>query len=277
MQIELIGPSSAGKSTLARGILQAGREQGIDALMGYELVLKQFRLNWVKGRTARLLCVDLLSLLACLVTWRRNFEFYVFTIRTVLRLPVAVAWFEKLNIARNVLRKIGIYEIVRHYGSDQQIVVVDEGTLHTAHHLFVHLSVEPNTSDLSTYVSMVPLPDVVIYVQQDEGVLIERTLTRGHKRIPNGSYAQVESFINHASDTFDKLIRHLEIDGRISVVDNEQDPFTSHDYKNDPTLSMALNIISSGRDLILANHPSRIVPDSKLPEVYTSSNTLCEN
>jgi thymidylate kinase len=277
MQIELIGPSSAGKSTLARGILQAGREQGIDTLMGGGLVLKQFRLNWIKGRTPRVLCVDLMSLLACLATLRRNFDFYQFTIQTILRLTVAGSWLEKLNIARNVLRKIGIYEIVRHYGSDQQIVVVDEGSLHTAHHLFVHLSVEPSTSDLSTYISMVPLPDLVIYVQQDEGILIERTLTRGHKRIPNGSYAEVESFINLASDTFDKLIRQLEINGRISALDNEQDPFTSHDYQDDPTLSMALHVISSGRDLILADQPSWIVPDSKLLEVYTSSTTLCEN
>jgi hypothetical protein len=58
-------------------------------------------------------------------------------------------------------------------------------------------------------------------------------------------------------------------------LDNEKDRFTSHDYKNDPILSIALNIISSGRELILADHPSRIVPDSKL--FYTSSNIPCEN
>jgi hypothetical protein len=260
-QIELIGCTSAGKSTLARGILQAGQAQGLDVVMGEDFVLKQVRLDWVKRKLARTLCVDLLSLLACLATWRDNRELYLFTIRTVSRLPAAVAWFEKLNIVRNVLKNTGVYEIARHCGSDQQIVLVDEGTLHTAHYLFVHVSVEPNRGDLSSFASLVPLPDVAVYIQHDETVLVERTLARGHKRIPDGSRAQVERFIRRAADTFDKLVQDPVIESKLMVVDGERGIVITHDDRENPSLAMALGIIRAGINAVSVNNPARIALD----------------
>ena len=274
MQIELIGPTSAGKSTLARGILQAGREQGIDTLMGDDFVLKQVRLNWVKRKLARTLCADLISLFACLITLRNNLEFCHFALRSIWQLPVGVARIEKANIARNVLKKIGIFEIVRRRSSDRQIVVVDEGTLHTAHYLFVHVSVVPNTSELSTFVRLVPKPDVVFHVQQDEDVLIERTLARGHKRIPDGSHAMVERFIRRAVDTFDDLVRQLALGGAFVVVDGKQDLFVARDFENDPLLAMALKVIRAGRDAALAEDLSMTMPRPRLQDACTASTIL---
>jgi adenylate kinase family enzyme len=274
MQIELIGCTSAGKSTLARGILQAGLEQGIDTLMGDDFVLNQVHLNWVKRKLARTLCVDLISMLACLITWRNNLEFYRFAMRIISHLPAGVAWLEKLNIARNVLKKTGIFEIVRRRGSDQQIVLVDEGTLHTAHYLFVHVSVAPNTSELSTFVRLVPKPDVVLHVQQDEAVLIERTIARGHKRIPDGSRAMVERFIKHATVTFDNLVRQLALEGRLLAVDGRHDLLVARDYENGPLLALALKIIRVGRDAALADDLAGIMPCPRLPDARTASTML---
>lgn len=268
MQIELIGCTSAGKSTLVRGILQAGREQGIDILTNDDFVLNLVWLNWVKNKLARTLCMDLIALFACLITWRDIIEFYLFAIRIILRLPPSVAWFEKLNIARNVLKMVGVYEIVLHCGSDQQIVLADEGTLHTAHYLFVHVSVEPNINDISTFVKLVPLPDMVIYVQQDEDILIERTLARKHKRIPDGSHAQVELFIKRATSTFDKLAQHSVVKSRLVVVDSQRNIIIAKDDQNDPLLAKALEIIRAGIDAVGVYNSTRIVPTqgAKMPK-----------
>lgn len=220
MLIELIGCTSAGKSTLARDILRACRERDIELLMGDDFVLKQVRLDWVKGSLARTLLMDLLLSFVCLVTWQNNLEFCAFAGQIILRLPIGRL--EKLNMARNVLKKIGVYEIIRRRGSDQQVVLVDEGTLHAAHYLFVHVSVPPNASDVATFARLAPLPDVAIYVRQSEVVLIERTLKRGHKRIPDCSYAKVEIFIKRAVETFDKLVEQPMIERRLLVVDNQR-------------------------------------------------------
>lgn len=255
MIVEFIGSTGAGKTTLASDILYACREQGIDVLMGDDFVLKQSCLIWIKSRLIRTLCVDLLSLFACLATWRNNLEFYVFASRIILRLPVV--WLEKANLFRNILKKIGIYEIIHRRGSDQQVVLVDEGTLHAAHNLFVHVSVQTNASDFSTFVRLVPLPDVAIYVTQSESVLIERTIKRGHKRIPDRSYAKVEIFVKQAVDTFDKLVRQLVLKKKLLAVDGKRNIIVAQDYQNDPLLAIVLEIIRAGIDSVIADNPAQ--------------------
>ena len=220
MQIELIGCTSAGKSTLSRSILQACREQGIDLSMADDFVLKQVRLNWVKMNLARRLLVNLVALCACLATWQKNLAFYIFAIQVIFQLPTAL--FEKLYSLRNVLKRIGVYEIICRWKADQQVLLVDEGTLQTAHNLFVNVSIEMKADDLSTFVKLAPQPDVVIYVKQSEAILIERTIKRGHKRIPDRSYRPVVRFIKQAVSMFDKLVQYPAVENKVLVIDGDQ-------------------------------------------------------
>jgi len=246
MQIELTGCTGAGKSTLAKRLLQACRAQGIDAWLRDDFVLHQLWLDWIKSHVARTLVVDLLSLLACLITWRKNLEFYLFVMRITWGLRKAVAWPEKLNLTRNILKKIGIYEIIYHRGSDQQVIWVDEGTLHAAHNLFVHVSVEPDPRDLSTFARLVPLPDMVIYVTQTEPVLIERTLARGHKRISERSYANTQRFIRRAVATFDQLMREIASARRQLMIETRQLVIAAQNVQAGPLDAQVLEIILAG-------------------------------
>jgi thymidylate kinase len=252
MQIELTGCTGAGKSTLASGIRRACRDQGTDFLLSHDFVLKQIRLSWIKSNWARTLLLDLCSLSVCLATWRNNLELYVFAIQNIFRLPIAR--FEKLNLARNVLKKIGIYEIIRRRGSDQQIVLVDEGTLHAAHNLFVHVSAKADPGALATFVKLAPLPDVAVYVTQSESVLIQRTMQRGHKRILDRSPAKVELFIKRAVDIFDKLIQELVLQRGMLVVESQRSIVVAQSHQNDPSVAVALEVIRAGMDAILVDN-----------------------
>ena len=221
IQIELTGCTGAGKSTLARGIVQACREQGIDVVMGDEVVLGLARLNWLRGSLARTLCLDLICLPAWLATWGRHRAFHAFTIRTIWRLPIA--WTVRLNLLRNVLKKMGTHEIVRRRSPRRQVALVDEGTLHAAHNLFVHVAVPPSPDDIATFARLAPLPDAAVYVKQQESVLIERTLARGHKRIEDRSSASVQLFVERAIETFEMLWQQAAISERLLVVDGRQE------------------------------------------------------
>ena len=117
MQIELIGCTSAGKSSLSKRILGC-HERGIDILPGDDFVLGQVRLNWIKSRLLRKLLLNLAGLFACLIAWRTHIELYVFAARLLVQLPITQL--EKLTIFRNVLKRIGIYEIIRFRSTDQQ-------------------------------------------------------------------------------------------------------------------------------------------------------------
>jgi hypothetical protein len=266
MRIELIGCTSAGKSTLTSRVLRICRDRGIDASTGYDFVLRQARLDWVKSRLLRALLVNLISLCVGLAAYRRNLEFYRFALRMIARLPSAIAWPEKLHIGRIVVRNIGIDEISRR-AADRQIVVLDEGPLQTAHYLFVHVAVEPNTSDLASFIRLVPLPDMVVYVTQSESVLIERTLQRGHKRIPDRSYANVQRFIRRAVATFDELEHLSAFERRLIVVDRQPSIIVGQGYAVDPLFDTALGIVRAGINADAADNTVRMMCAASFQEV----------
>ena len=276
MQIELIGCTGAGKSTLTRGILQACHEQGLDLLLGDDFVLKQARLNGLKSRLPRTLLVDLAALLACLVTWRNNRHFYLFVTR--LLLPLSIAPLEKLNLLRNVLKKIGIYEIIRFRSTDQQVILVDEGGLQAAHNLFVHGSVQVKAEHLATFARLIPLPDVIVYLRQPASVLIDRTIKRGHKRIPDRSYSHVARFINQAVATFDKLVQNPAVASKLLVVDGGQhvNVTKAANDQDDPVFSLALKIIRSGFISDTTDTPAETTLAPGRHNAPPSSNSLLE-
>jgi thymidylate kinase len=244
LHIELIGCTSAGKSTLSRSILQACHQQGLDILLGDDFVLKQVGLNWVKSHLPRTLLVDLLALLACIITWPNNLKFYRFA--TQLLFPLPISPLVKLNLLRNVLKKIGIYEIISFRSTNRQIILVDEGVLQAAHNLFVHGSVQVKMENLATFAKLIPLPDVIVYLRQPESLLIDRTVKRGHKRIPDRSYSNVVPFIRQAITTFDKLVQNPAVESKLLIIEGDQKVTVAASYQDDPSFGLALKIIQNG-------------------------------
>lgn len=220
MQIEFIGCTSSGKTTLVKNLQQANLAQGIQAYTSHNFVLIQMHLDWITNDVLRKLLLHLLAFFACLLTCRKNWKFFERTTQIILHLPPSVPWQEKLKIARLVLRNVGVYEIVKAVSSPDQVVLADEGTLQIAHHLFVHVSVEPNLDDLETFIQLVPLPDAIVYVKQSESVLVERTLVRGHRRIPGQSVSMVSCFIDRASLVFDVLASQNKLQNKLFVIDS---------------------------------------------------------
>jgi len=247
MRIELIGCTGAGKSTLSGRILRACRARGIDAWTGYDFVLRQIRLDWVESRLIRGLLVNLIALFVCLLAWRSNLAFYQFTIRTIARLPASVGWFERLYIGRDVLKNIGVYEIIRWRASAQQVILLDEGTLHTAHYLFVHVAAESKAGDVARFARLVPLPDIAVYVTESQSVLIQRTLARGHARIPDRSYASAEHFIKRAVAVFDALALQPALEGKLLIVDGRRNTIVEDCMASQPD-TLALKLVRAGID-----------------------------
>jgi hypothetical protein len=244
IHVELIGCTGAGKSTLLTQMLRACRERSIEAWPGDDFVLSQVGADRLTSRIARTLLVDLLSLLACLRGGHRNRRVWVFAMRVVWRVPAPRL--QKLNLARNVLKKIGVYEIIRARKSGPGIVIVDEGTLHAAHNLFVHLSVPPNRDDVAAFADAVPLPDVAIQVAQRPSVLIERTLARGHSRIPARSRTDVERFVLRALVTFETLGQQPAVESRLVRVNPGARTVAAPSGSADPRLAAVANLVRQG-------------------------------
>jgi len=218
MHIELIGSTSAGKTTLAKKMVQAGKERGVDVFLSDDFILEQAHLSWVQNEFVRRRLIELISFAVWLTCLRRHREFFIFVLLEGQHAPGS--WFYKINRIRNVIRKIGIFEFISRRSGSQQIVLADnEGILQGVHNLFVHQNSAADLHKISKYVELVPLPDVVLYLQQEEDVLVSRTLGRGHARVAGSSRDNVLHFIRQAVTVFNAMISVPKLQEKLLIVD----------------------------------------------------------
>lgn len=246
--IEFIGCTSAGKSTLVNAILQSGRQDGLDIWTGEDFTLKQIHAEGLKNNLVRALLVNFLAILVGLAVWRKYNEFYKFVIHAIDEIPRPDSWLEKFYIGKNVFKNIGIFEIARQRLSSDQVVLLDEGPLQLAQVIYVHSSVEQSAQDIPTFLRLVPTPDIIIYLQRDEKVLIERTMARGHKRIPSGSRQMAEVFIQSSVDIFKKLTQSSLIKPGLLIVDQDQNINIPSIDKSSPSKQTGLQLLRAGLD-----------------------------
>lgn len=218
MHIELIGSTSAGKTTLAKKMVEAGKNNGLHVSLSDDFMLEQLHLGWVKNDFVRRRLVEIVAYatwFTCLVRYK---DFCRFVVREGK--SSSGSWFYKINRIRNVIRKIGIFEFISRRSGSQQIVLADnEGILQGVHNLFVHQNSQANLHKISRYIELVPLPDVVLYLKQEEDVLVSRTLGRGHARVAGGSPENVVHFVRQAMAVFNELINIPKIQEKLLIVD----------------------------------------------------------
>lgn len=219
MQIELIGCTSAGKSTLTRQMTERGRQQAIQVCNSYDFVLQHYRLGWIKPHSLRMLLLNSLALGRCIRAARRHWALLRFIFSILHTLPATVKVGERLKIARITLRNLGIHDIIARANQHDMIVLADEGTIQVVHYLFVHLRSAPALDQLAAYLQQTPLPDLVLYYRQPAELLQARTLQRGHKRIVEHTTANVERFIDHALAVFEHVIAEPVVQQRTLIVD----------------------------------------------------------
>jgi hypothetical protein len=218
MHIELIGSTSAGKTTLAKKMVEAGKNNGLFVSLSDDFMLEQLKLGWVRNEFNRRRLVEVAAFIVCLTCLARYKEFFRFILREGRSYPGS--WFYKLNRVRNVLRKIGIFEFISRRAGSQQVVLADnEGILQGVHNLFVHQDSQADLPKIARYAELLPMPDVVLYLQQEEAILVSRTLGRGHARVAESSPDHVVHFIRQAVAVFDELINIPKIQERLLIVD----------------------------------------------------------
>lgn len=218
MIIELIGPSGAGKSTLARMVCDrlGGREH---ATVAPDLVLDRPGLRRIHNATAANIVQDVCGLpfLAgalpeCADTLRLS--------AGLLR-EHAPSRFDHFMNARSVLRRIGMFELARARAAGR-VVLVDEGPLLIAYHLFVYSTVALERAPVERFAATVPLPDRVIRIRTPFDVLAERAFSRPDRRrqLAGMTPEEAEVPLRRASLVFDRLLAAPRLRERTLVVDN---------------------------------------------------------
>lgn len=218
MIVEFVGCSGAGKTTLARELC-AHASFAEPPVIGSDIVLDHPLFRKVSNPTAANLIQDIAGLPYFLGARHRARPFLALSGRLLHQ--HAPSTFDELMNTRSVMRRIGMFELARHRARGRT-VLVDEGTVLIAYHLFVYSTAEATEPELEQFAALVPLPDRIVYVKAPVSALVARAQARPDPRrqlagLPRASVAR---WIERAADVFDRVTAAPRLRDRVLVVDN---------------------------------------------------------
>lgn len=229
MIVEFIGSTGAGKTTL---LLKVQRQltKTVEVMTPYDLVAAPWGLQGVTHPTVRNLAQELLGLPFFMRSLPRNKALVIFTLRMLARHGKCTL--STISNLRSLERKLGMYEATRRR-KRERIILVDEGPILLAHNIFVFTSALYAEEEIDEFASLVPVPDVVIYVRATRENLIRRSLQRtDHRReIESVSQAELERYLERATAVFDQLVTAENIRSRVLIVENPD--FAEKDHKTE--------------------------------------------
>jgi hypothetical protein len=217
LSIEFIGPTGAGKTTLARRIVATGVG---DRRTRYwtELVTDRPGLRWVRDRHAINLLADVAALPAWLPPTARDRELARFAFDRLRHHAPSTAL--GLNYLRNLIRKIGIHRLAER-SDPSTAIVFDEGTILLAYQLFVYSRAPFTTAELERFAELVPLSDRIVHVRAPLDVLTRRATERPDRRreLARTDADATRRWIERAVDLFDALVELQPIRERTRTVE----------------------------------------------------------
>jgi thymidylate kinase len=218
MIVEFIGSTGAGKSTLIAEV-QRRLAQSADVMTSFEVVASPLGLRHVTNLTVRNLIQEIVGFPFFLWSLNRHRMLIVFILKMLAR--QASFSFFTINNLRSLERKLAVDEILKRRPAHQYILV-DEGPLLLAHNVFVYTNAQYTEEEIARFASLVPLPDLIIYIKAPTETLVQRALLRRDppREIRSRNRELVVKHIHRAVAMFDQLIAAHNIQCRLLTVEN---------------------------------------------------------
>ncbi len=203
--VEFTGCTGAGKTTISFRVIEKLQRLGVETVSVHPrmFVLGGRLSEGLTNETAQNIIMDLRALKRLFLSFNDHYELLRFSLK-ILRYH-ADSLTEALNLFRSVCRKTGIYHLLRSNKFRHKMIVVDEGSVHSIHNLFVHLNSVPNQGFLSEFSRLVQLPDLIVYVHSPLNVLLEQA--RNRKDPPRRlTGTQLVKFVENARQVFEEFM-----------------------------------------------------------------------
>lgn len=222
MIVEFIGPTGAGKTTLARALVRRGGASAVPVRMATDLLTDRPGRRWIRNPHAINVLADVTALPSFVRALDRDRDFLRFAFDRLKR--HAPSTFAELNYMRNMVRKLGMHEMTKR-ADPGTTFLVDEGTILTAYQLFVYSDAPFTQPDLERFGRLVPLPDLIVSVRAPIDVLLKRAMTRSDRRreLTQNDEDEVQRWIVRAVELFDALAEIEPIRDRLVTVEIADD------------------------------------------------------
>jgi len=220
MIVEFVGCTGAGKSTLVKHVMNDLALQGLEISDAEKVVLP-----WFPERSRHSLpgifALHAISIFAVLKRIRPYWNFCVFSWKMLRKYETSPRIF--INFYRNVIKRIGIYELIGRYMDSEEVIFFDEGTVQTAHSLFIHLGVDPDLEDVLQFSNLVPLPNLIVYVTAPMPVIQRRTMDRPRRSliIADQDRQVIEAYLARAAVMYGFLATTSSIRERLVTIEGE--------------------------------------------------------
>jgi thymidylate kinase len=217
MIIEFIGCTGVGKTTLISEVRNR-LAQKTPVTTSFELIATPLGLNHVSSRMFRNFIQEIAVLPIFIRRLQRNKAIIAYAVR-MLRRHADLSIFT-INNLRGIERKIGVYEKINAH-SNNQVILVDEGTVHLAHKIFVFNNAGYTSDEIIRFARLIPVPDLIVYVRAPVENLIQRTQNRPDppREIRKNQHL-TEKYIYRAVAMFEQIILAENIKSRLLVVEN---------------------------------------------------------
>lgn len=218
MIVEFIGSTGAGKTTLINEV-QSRLVKSRPVITSSDLVTSLVGLHGIKNTTASNLVQEIVGLPFFLRSFKKYNDFIAFSIRMFSR--KSDFSIKTINNLRSIERKLSGYEISQRYKGNK-IILVDEGPILAAHMFAYNNNV--SQLEIEKFTSMLPLPDLIIYIRVPVDTLIERSLSRTNppREMNSRNRSENENYIKHAISIFDRIVDNGIIQPRLLIVDNSK-------------------------------------------------------
>jgi deoxyadenosine/deoxycytidine kinase len=217
--VEFIGPSGAGKTSLIRRLHIHNDATG-PILLASDLVMDRLGRRSITNPTLTNVVTDFTVLPSFLRGVDRYGDFMRFAFARLQR--YTISRIARYNYMREVVRNVGLQEFARRATSGAA-VVVDEGAVLTASHLFIYNGAPLASDPLEDFARLVPLPDVLVYVRAPVQVLVDRAVRRPDRRreLRADDRRELERWMERAIEVFDRLTATSRIRDRVLTLDLE--------------------------------------------------------
>jgi thymidylate kinase len=238
MIVEFIGSTGAGKTSLISKIHHKLAQTTV-VTTPFCLVAAPLGLSGVTHPTAQNLIQELVAFPFFISSLNRYRKFLAHTIRTFSHNTKFSI--HTINNLRSLERKIGLYEITQRYNRDR-IILVDEGPILAAH-MFVFAASAVTSSEIATFASLLPLPDLIVYIKAPIEVLVGRALKRPDppREMGGRDPAMTEKYVRSATSVFDQLMEAERIRSRLLIVENPDLTAEEHDRVAEKVVGYILN------------------------------------